>query len=107
MADNEPLGSVTINERQQLKVRCKGGYIVAEPFGDPGVYDEIVVLHERDDGKTLQLAIVGRTEDGDDCDWIYEVTPDWEPMHVYSYDGRDDDVAHEQYVKVDEQSNWY
>lgn len=106
MANNEPLGFVSITEKFQLRVRCTGGYIVAEPFGEPGVYDEICVFYERDDGKTLQLAVVGRYE-GEADDWVYAVDPDYEPMHVYSYNGQVDDCSHEQYVKVNEDSPWY
>lgn len=99
------LGTCIIKE-EQLMVRCKDGWLVARQFGDPGVYDEIGVYLKTDDGRELQLAIVGRSEDLDEGYWVRDV-PDWQPMHVYAYDGRDDDVAHEQYVKVDEHSDWY
>ena len=78
----EELGECRI-ENDQLMVRCKDGWLVAEQAGDPGLYDEIEVFLMTDDGRT------------------------WQPMHVYAYDGRDDDVAHEQYVTVDEHSDWY
>lgn len=94
-------------ENDHLMVRCKDGWLVAEQAGDPGLYDEIEVYLMTDDGRTLQLAIIGRTEDAESFDWMREVDPEWQPMHVYAYDGRDDDVAHEQYVTVDEHSDWY
>ena len=93
-------------ENDQLMVRCKDGWLVAEQAGDPGLYDEIEVFLMTDDGRTLQLAVIGREDSGED-EFMKDIVPGWQPMHVYAYDGRDDDVAHEQYVTVDEHSDWY
>ena len=99
------LGTVKV-EDELLKVRCKDGWLVAGYMGDPGEYDEIVVYLEADDGRTLQLAVVGCN----DCDYedafMRSIDPEWEPMHVYAYDGMHDDVAKVQYVKVCEESYW-
>lgn len=102
-----PNGTVkVINDgNPALMVRCSDGWLVAQRFGDPGVYDEICVYLRADDGRTLTLAIVGREEEL--TDWGYDHIYGFEPMHVYSYNGMDDDVAHAQYVKVsDEESCW-
>ena len=104
------LGDVRIESKGRvvnLMVRCKDGWLVAEPSGDPGVYDEIAVYLKTDDGCELQLAVVGRDEQEETYEYMRRNEPDWQPMHVYAYDGRDDDVAHEQYVTVDEHSDWY
>ena len=91
----------------ELMVRCKDGWLVAEPSGDPGIYDEIAVFLRTDDGRELQLAVVGRDEQEELYGYMRQDEPDWQPMHVYTFDGRDDDVSQWQYVKVDEHSCWY
>lgn len=103
-----PNGTVRI-ENDNLMVRCSDGWLCAGRFGDPDVYDEICVYLKTDDGRTLTLAIVGKEEcDESTARWMRDhIDQSWEPMHVYSYNGVDDDVAHGQYVRVsDEYSNW-
>ena len=78
-------------ENDQLMVRCKDGWLVAGQEGDPGDYDEIVVYLMTDDGRTLELAVIGRSEDSDDYEFMKSIVPDWQPMHVYAYDGREED----------------
>lgn len=92
-----------------LMVRCSDGWLVAQRFGDPGVYDEISVYLKRDDGKELTLAIVGKEESDEETEeWCRaHLDSRWESMHVLSYNGVDDDAAHGQFVKVsDEESCW-
>ena len=86
-----------------IKVGCEGGYLIAFQSGDPGVYDEISVNFVSDDGRLLQLATIGRDEGNDLSDFIRE----YQPMHVYAYDGIEEVVASTQYVTVDEDSHWY
>jgi len=96
--------NVSFNTCAQLVLKCKGGYLVAFPSGDPGIFDEIEVVFVADDGKLLQLAIVGRDED-DDYDGGN--TPDYQPVHVYAFDGVHEEVQSTQYVTVNDDSHWY
>lgn len=97
-----PEGNKWTHGDPAIMVRCKDGWLIAYPSGDPGVYDEISVDLISDDDKLIQLAVVGRDEEAGDFGW-----PDYTPMHVFSYDGQRDDVAHIQYVTVNDKSMWY
>lgn len=87
-----------------LAVRCKGGYLVAYNLSDSGYYSEISVDFVSDDGGVLQLATVGRDENEDH---LYEPEPDYQPMHVYAWNGLEEDVQTMQYVTVDNSSYYY
>ena len=86
-----------------IKVGCEGGYLLAFQSGDPSVYDEISINFVSDEGKLIQLATIGRDEDCDLADFI----GGYQPMHVYAYDGIDEDVASTQYVTIGSDSHWY
>ena len=89
-----------------LAVRCKGGYLVAYNPSDPGYYSEISVDFVSDDGGVLQLATVGRDESSDE-DAARRFMPDYQPMHVYAWNGMEEDVQTVQYVTVDDSSYFY
>lgn len=86
-----------------IKVGCEGGYLLAYQSGDPGIYDEISVNFVSDDDRLIQLAVVGRDEDQDLSDFI----KGYQPMHVYAYDGIEEDVAQDQFVTINDDSRWY
>ena len=86
-----------------FKVGCEGGYLLAYQTGDPGIYDEISVNFVADDGRLIQLATIGRDEDGG----LEGFIKGYQPMHVYSYDGVEEDVASTQYVTINDDSLWY
>ena len=94
-----------------IKVGCEGGYLLAFQSGDPGIYDEISVNFVSDDGRLIQLATIGRDEDEDYESNGWDVTDSdafgYQPMHVYAYDGIDEDVASTQYVTIGSDSRWY
>lgn len=89
-----------------LAVRCSGGYIVAYNSSDPGYYSEINVDFIADDGRTMQLAVIGKDEGNDES---YKPFPEYEPMHVYPYNGKTMDVVDDNitYVAVSDESYWY
>ena len=107
MKDYE-LGTVKVlsEGNPALMVRTKGGWLVAQATGDPGVFDEIGIDFVADDGRLLQLAVVGRDEDEVDPDNPYN-DPDYRNMHVYAFDGVHELVVAAQYVTVDDNSHWY
>ena len=84
-----------------IKVGCEGGYLLAFQNGDPGIYDEIEVNFVSDDGRLIQLATIGRDEEPSELEEGYQ------PMHVYAYDGVEEDVASIQYVTINDDSLWY
>lgn len=84
-----------------FKIGCEGGYLLAYQSGDPGIYDEISVNFVSDDGRLVQLATIGRDEEPSELEEGYQ------PMHVYAYDGIEEDVASTQYVTISDKSIWY
>ena len=96
-----PNGNKWSNGNPAFKVGCEGGYLLAYQTGDPGIYDEISVDFVADDGRLIQLAVIGRDEDP--FAWF----DGYQPMHVYAYNGTNDDVAHDQYVTINDNSLWY
>jgi len=103
------LGTVKVIEdgNPALMVRCSDGWLVAQQFGDPDYYNEISVYLKADDGRTLTLAIVGKDESDEDEEWSKSYIPAWEPMHVYAYNGVDEEYEHAQYVKVSDEESWW
>ena len=98
-----PNGNKWSNGNPAFKVGCEGGYLLAYQTGDPGIYDEISVDFVSDDGKLIQLATIGRDEDSD----LEGFIKGYQPMHVYAYDGVEEDVASTQYVTINDNSLWY
>lgn len=80
--------------RPALMIGCGGGYLLAYQAGDAGEYDEVGVDFVSDDGRLVQLAIVGREEATG-------------LMRVFAYDGLNEDVAHTQHVSINDDSHWY
>ena len=67
--------------RKRIEIPCAFGTLIAEEFGDPGVYDEIAIDLMRPDGATMQLCVAG-TWSGEGC---------YEPeLHVHVWDGSDE-----------------
>lgn len=91
--------------QSSLVMRCGGGYLVAYPAGDPGCFSEIGVDFVSESGQVAQLAVVGRDEGDDDYHPAFE--PDYQPMHVYGYDGQTGQVESVQYVNIDEDTDWW
>ena len=87
-----------------IAVRTKGGWLVSRQTGAPGIYDEISVDFIDDGGRLLQLATVGRDEEEEH---LYDPEDGYQQMHVYAWDGIEEDVKTIQYVTVDESSHWY
>lgn len=96
-----PNGNKWSNGNPAFKVGCEGGHLLAYQSGDPGIYDEVSVDFVADDGRLIQLAVIGRDEDP--LAWF----DGYQPMHVYAYNGTNDDVAHDQYVTINDDSLWY
>lgn len=89
-----------------LRVRCGDGWLIAYPKSDPGYYSEIGIDLVDDNGRCLQLAVVGRDEDPMESP---DFLPEYKPMHVYPFNGIDEMVVDDKvtYVTVDEGSYWY
>lgn len=100
-----PEGNKWSYGRPAIKVGCEGGYLLAFQSGDPGIYDEISVNFVSDEGRLIQIATIGRDEY--DSDNISDAFKDYQPMHVYAYDGISEDVETVQYVTINEDSLWY
>ena len=88
-----------------FKIGCDGGYLLAYQTGDPGIYDEISVDFVSDDGRLIQLATIGRSEHPSED--MADMIAGYQPMHVYAYDGVEEDVASTQYVTINDDSLWY
>lgn len=82
-----------------MRIRTKHGWLVCYRTGDDGIYDEFSVDLINDDGHTLQMSTTGVTED---VEW-----PDRSDVHIYAYDGMNEDPAHIQPVRVCEESMWW
>ena len=92
-------GFAGITNRPAMRICTKHGWLVCCRVGDDGIYDEFEVDLVKDDGRVLQLSTTGVTED-------YEFD-DHSDVHVYAYDGMNEDVAHVQAVRVCEESMWW
>lgn len=97
-----PNGHEWTDKKPCMMVKCNGGWLIAYQVGDPGIYDEIAVDFVADDGRCLQMVTVGMSE-GD------EFMSDDEDMamHVYVWDGMNEELQHSHYVHIDEDSCWY
>lgn len=100
-----PMGNEWTYGQPAFKVTCKGGYLLAYQAGDPGIYDEVQVDFVSDDGRLIQMAVIGRDEN--ESDSMSDMFKDYQPMHIYCYDGNGEDVASTQYVTINEDSHWY
>ena len=80
-----------------ISVDAEGGKVVAYIGSDVDSYSEIFVEFHTDDGRILQLAVVGQTHDGQDE----------AEMHALVYDGVDDDVQWRHEIRVSDESCWH
>jgi len=80
-----------------ISVDAVGGKVVAYVGSDTDNYSEVFVEFHTDDGKILQLAVVGQTHDGQGE----------AEMHALVYDGVDEDVRWHHEIEVSENSYWY
>ena len=80
-----------------ISVDAVGGKVVAYVGSDTDNYSEVFVEFHTDDGKILQLAVVGQTHDGQGE----------AEMHALVYDGVEDDVQWKHEIKVSSESSWY
>ena len=80
-----------------ISVDAEGGKVVAYIGSDVDSYSEIFVEFHADDGKILQLAVVGQTHDGQGE----------AEMHALVYDGIDDDVQWRHKIRVSDESRWH
>lgn len=67
------------------------GKVVASVCSDAGIYDELCIELVRDDGRTLQLAVVGVTEIG---------------LHAYVYNGISGDVTWDYDIAASDDGAW-
>lgn len=80
-----------MSERKELRVPCKGGYLMAVKVGDGDIYCGIAIDFVRDDGKSCQCAWV-ETIDEHDC------IDGRDMLHVLAWDGDHEDFVIEQEV---------
>lgn len=80
-----------------ISVDAEGGKVVAYIGSDVENYAEIFVEFHTNDGKILQLGVIGQTHDGQGE----------AEMHALVYDGVDDDVQWRHEIKVGDESRWY
>lgn len=87
-----------ISDGPCMTIDAVGGKIVVSVYGDTDGYSEAWIDFLADDGREMQLAVVGQTHvDGE------------EPkMHGYVFDGvSGDDAAYMHDIEVSERSYWY
>lgn len=78
------------------------GKVVASVCGDAGIYDELCIELVRDDGRTLQLAVIGVTEKDN------EYEDDDTGLHAYVYDGiSSDGPTWDHDIAVSDNGAWY
>lgn len=80
-----------------ISVDAVGGKVVAYIGGDTDSYSEVFVEFHTDDGKILQLAVVGQAHDDQGET----------EMHAFVYDGVDEDVRWSHEITVGDESHWY
>ena len=68
---------------KRLEVPCAFGTLVAEQAGDPGIYDEIEIDLIDNEGRMMQLVVVGTSKYDTDIDGNPE-------LHTYVWDGSDE-----------------
>ena len=71
---------------KRLEVPCDGGVLVASFFGDAGVFDGIMVDFRRDDGESVQCALVETDHDLEG------------ELHTYTWDGTSEEYVGKQVV---------
>lgn len=79
------------------------GRIEASIAGDPGIYDEIAIDLIAPDGRRLQLAIIGVTEN----DAGIEKFGGEPEMHAYVWNGTEEDCKWAHDIAVGDDSYWY
>ena len=80
-----------------ISVEAEGGKVVAYVGSDVDSYSEVFVEFHTNDGRILQLAVVGQRHDGQD-----------EPtMHCDVWNGIDDDSEWSHEIAVGDDSHWH
>ena len=82
-----------------LEMETGLGTLVVKGTGDPGIYDELEIDLVTADGRLMQVAVVGVTEN----DW----KDDFPGLHAFIWNGRDEDCEHTHSINVGEDSYWY
>lgn len=78
------------NER--IVLPCKFGKLVCEVMRDDDDYREFAIDLYRNDGKAVQVCVVGTDERGGDLDGVDKV-------HIYMYDGENEDCCGQHFVE--------
>ena len=81
---SEIASDFSITGEDSVRVPCKAGTLVAEFRGDRGIYDGIEVDLVRSDGRKTQCALVETDDAGE--------------LHVFSWDGDNEDYVSKQIV---------
>ena len=79
------------------------GRIEASIFGDAGIFDEIAIDLIAPDGRVMQLAIVGVSEN----DAGLEKCGGEPTAHAYVWNGVDEEYAWGHDIDVSDDSHWY
>ena len=80
------------------------GRIEASIAGDAGIYDEIAIDLIAPDGRTMQLAVVGVTENSAGTEVWGEGDPN---MHAYVWNGTEEFCTWDHNITVSDESYWY
>lgn len=86
-----------------IEIETALGRIVASIAGDAGIYDEIAIDLVAPDGRLMQLAVIGVTENDAGLEgWGGEPN-----MHAYVWDGTDEDCKWCHDITVSDESCWW
>lgn len=85
-----------MSERKELRVPCKGGYLVAVEVGDGDIYSGIAIDFVRDDGRACQCAWVETVDE-------HEFADGRDMLHALVWDGEHEDYVLEQEIDRDGQ----
>jgi len=76
---------------ERLELPCKFGTLVCEIARDDEAYKEFAIDLHRNDGKIVQVCVVG-------TDKLHDKYGNERSVHIYMYDGDDQDVARSFYT---------
>lgn len=86
-------------QMERLEIPCAHGTLVAGRSGDAGVYDEVAIDLKNDEGRVMQLAVIGTS--------TYRTDGDGKPeLHSYVWDGGSENYATAIYPDT-ESAVWY
>ena len=88
-------------DNERLVLPCKFGKLVCEVVRDDDEYKELAIDLYRDDGKVVQVCVVGTDEyelyKPERLSYMDKKRHDM--VHIYYYDGEDPDVYGQQFVE--------